>query len=212
MFRCNRICNSVQIFQKQIRFYRTFSNFISESQTIWTYFSTLCLEIRTISYSWIQISKNRIPKCASHHNWTKKCIIEENVHKVINIRVFHQVSTKYVSFFALKLQNISPRKWRQGCILHIYFYFSAQSLQRCRQLLFWGHPYNNRYFKSWRKEERETSLNSSELPEAIKIPKIPSLSFLFSFLFFQKKKNVKSLQEYKGHFTLWLSVWFNLKP
>jgi hypothetical protein len=32
---------AVRVFQKQIRFYSTFSNFISESQTIQTYVSTL---------------------------------------------------------------------------------------------------------------------------------------------------------------------------
>jgi hypothetical protein len=40
------------IFQKQIRFYPTFSNFVSRSQTSQTFFSTLfCLEIWTVNYS-----------------------------------------------------------------------------------------------------------------------------------------------------------------
>jgi hypothetical protein len=36
------ICYNVWVFQKQIRFYLTFSNIISENQTIQTSFSTLC--------------------------------------------------------------------------------------------------------------------------------------------------------------------------
>jgi hypothetical protein len=35
------ICYSVRVFQKQIRFNITFSNFISKSRTIQTYFLTL---------------------------------------------------------------------------------------------------------------------------------------------------------------------------
>jgi hypothetical protein len=42
------------IFQRQIRFYSTFSNFVSGSQTIKTYFSILFfLEIRTLNYNLI---------------------------------------------------------------------------------------------------------------------------------------------------------------
>jgi hypothetical protein len=48
----NSICNSVWVFQKQIRFYLTFSNSILETQTIQTSFSTLFyLGIRVINYS-----------------------------------------------------------------------------------------------------------------------------------------------------------------
>jgi len=56
MFECiifqKQILLVLTIFQKQIKFYSTFFNFVSESQTLQTSFSILFyLEIRAINYS-----------------------------------------------------------------------------------------------------------------------------------------------------------------